>query len=197
MIVDPKWLEALKLPLKVMLSIALSSGVLLLLDHIGAIDLEIFGADVRPLVLILCVVSSVLSMVGIAELLLVPLRERQKRSRLAVRRAVRQKEAEDHQAKTRAHVLARLDHLSGEEIRYVADCLRMGTPSFFTWMYHPPVSLLGGKGLIWTPGGTHPQDHYPYCFHDYVWEALLARKDEFLAKDEEREKAAEQAKRRR
>ena len=45
--------------------------------------------------------------------------------------------------------------------------------------------MLTGKGLVWTPGGAHHMDHYPYSFHDFVWKRLLDRKDEFLAKDDE------------
>jgi hypothetical protein len=51
-----------------------------------------------------------------------------------------------------------------------------------------------GKGLVWTPGGTHHQDYYPFSFHDFVWAVLLERKDEFLAK-EEKHKRAEAAER--
>jgi hypothetical protein len=48
-----------------------------------------------------------------------------------------------------------------------------------------------GKELVWTPGGRHNQHHYPFSFRDFVWEALLARKDEFIARDEERKRAEE------
>ena len=191
---DAKWLEALKLPLKTMLGIALSSGALLLLD------LDVFGEMARPIVIAVCVVSSVLSLVGIVDLLLVPLRERQRQSRLSVRRAVRRKEEEERHVEAEAQVLARLDHLSKEEIRYVADCLHKGTPTFYSWVHSPAASMLMGKELVWTPGGTHHQDHYPFSFYDFVWKALLARKDEFIAKDEEHkrsEEAAKQAERRR
>ena len=200
MLPDAKWLEALKLPLRAMLGIALSSGALLLLDYTGVLDLDVFGPIVRPIVIAVCIVFSVLSLVRIVDLLLVPVRERQRQSRLSTRRAVRRKEEEERRAEAEAQHLARLDHLSKEEIRYVADCLRKGTPSFYTYVHSPPVSMLQGKGLVWTPGGTHHHDHYPFSFHDFVWKALLARKDEFIAMDEEynrAEEAAKQAERRR
>jgi hypothetical protein len=62
-------------------------------------------------------------------------------------------------------------------------------------VHHGPVALLCGKKLAWTPGGQHHQDHYPFTFHDFVWKAMLARKDEFIAKDVEfkRQAAAENA----
>ena len=43
--------------------------------------------------------------------------------------------------------------------------------------------------LVGTPGGTAHQDHYPFYIVDFAWEALQARRDEFLAKDDETESA--------
>ena len=91
--------------------------------------------------------------------------------------------------------IAHLDYLSKEEIAVVARVLRDGSPSFYAYVYSPPVSLLQGKRLIWTPGGPHHQDHYPYSFHDFVWRVLLERKDEFFAKHEEHKRAEEERKR--
>jgi hypothetical protein len=82
-----------------------------------------------------------------------------------------------------------------EEIRYVADALRKNEQSFTAWVHSPYMSNLMAKGLVATPGGTHNQDYYPFYFLDFAWNALLARKDEFIAKDDEhkRRKAAEKA----
>ena len=41
------------------------------------------------------------------------------------------------------------------------------------------------KNLVYTPGGTHHQDHYPFAFHDFVWEVLKQRKEEFIEKAKE------------
>jgi hypothetical protein len=56
-----------------------------------------------------------------------------------------------------------------------------------------------GKGLVYTPGGTHHQDHYPYTIADFAWKVILERKEEILEKDAENRKReeAEDAKRRR
>jgi hypothetical protein len=53
------------------------------------------------------------------------------------------------------------------------------------------------KGLVVSPGGRHHQDHYPYMIADFAWERLLARKEEFIAKDDEnrRREAAEEKER--
>jgi hypothetical protein len=123
-----------------------------------------------------------------------PVRDKQRQSALASRRALRHKEKEEQLTAQRNQIVARLDHLSEEEIRYIADSLRKGSPTFYSYVHSPPVSILRGKGLVWTPGGTHHQDHYPFSFHDFVWEQLLERKDEFLAKDEERKRAKEAGK---
>jgi hypothetical protein len=194
MILDPKWLDALKLPLKATIGIALSSGLLLYLDLRHLLDLGPLGAFTRPILIILSVVFTVLSVVGILDQLLLPLREKRQQSVLAARRAIRRKEEEEQIAAEREQVIARLDHLSKEEIRYVAGCLRNGSPSFYTYVFSPPVSMLQGKQLVWTPGGQHHQDHYPFSFHDSVWKELLARKEEFIAKDDEHKRAEETAK---
>jgi hypothetical protein len=49
--------------------------------------------------------------------------------------------------------------------------------------------------LVGSPGGTANQDHYPYYVVDFVWDALLERRDEFLAKDEENKRREEEEKR--
>lgn len=188
------WLDALKLPLKITIAVAVSSGLLLALDLNGYLDYGEYAALARAVFITLTVVSSVFVVVGIITVLSSPLWQRQRQSALALRRSVRRKEQEDLRAAERVRVLAHLDHLSEEEIWYVADALKKGSPSFLTYVHSPPVSLLGGKGLVWTPGGEHNRNYYPYSFHDFVWEQLLERKDEFLAKHEENERAKREAK---
>jgi hypothetical protein len=46
------------------------------------------------------------------------------------------------------------------------------------------VRNLQAKGFVGSPGGTYHRDHVPYYFGDFVWEALLLRKEEFIAKDD-------------
>jgi hypothetical protein len=191
MIPDAKWLDALKLPLKVTIGVAIASFVLLILDLKGLLDFGQYGAIARLALILLSVVFSILAVVGIVDELLAPVREKRRQSVLAARRAVRRKEHDEQRSAAQREALARLDHLSKEEIRVVADCLRDGSPSFFTYVHHPPVTMLMGKGLVWTPGGQHHQDHYPFSFHDWIWEKLLERKDEFIAKDDEFKKAEE------
>lgn len=188
-----KWLEALNLPLRVMIGLALSSGLLLLLDWFGAVELSSLGAAVRPLITVVCVASTVFSVAGIGDLLLTPWREKQKHSPLSARRAVRQQEQEENRRRSEALALAHLDHLSKEEIHFVARCLREGTTSFYTRVYDPAVTTLRGKGLIWTPGGSHVLNHYHFVFHDFAWNELLRRRDEFIAKDEAHKRSTEAA----
>ena len=88
----------------------------------------------------------------------------------------------------RKAVLTSLDYLSHEEIYFAAKSLRSGTPTFYTYVHSPAVGIMVGKGLVWTTGGQHNRDQYPFSFHDFVWEALLDRKAEFIAKDEERKR---------
>lgn len=192
---DPKWIDALKLPLPVFFALALATSMLLGLNLTGFLDIGPVKDYVRPLLIIVTVGLWSLVIVLTGNELLKPIFEKRKISALETRRAVRRKEEEAEAAEERARVLERLDHLSMEETTYVADCLRKGTPSFFTYVHHGPVTLLCGKKLAWTPGGEHHQDHYPFMFRDFVWKAMLSRKDEFVAKDDEfkRQAAAEKA----
>jgi hypothetical protein len=57
------------------------------------------------------------------------------------------------------------------------------------------ASLLGSKGLIYTPGGTHHQDYYPFVVNDFVWQYLLDNKEDIIAKDEENKRLEEEKKR--
>jgi len=192
---DPKWLDALKLPLRVTAAIAVSSAILLACNLVGLLDLGPLTPYARPALIILPVVFGALSLVAAAEPLIAPLRERQRQSLLAARRASRKKREDEKRAAVEQIVLARLDHLSAEEIHYVADCLRKGTPSFYTYVNSPAVSMMQGKMLVWTPGGTHHQDHYPFSFYDFVWAALLARQAEFTSKDDDHQRAKAEAER--
>ncbi|BAM92881.1 hypothetical protein S58_69150 [Bradyrhizobium oligotrophicum S58] len=194
MVVDPKWLELFKLPLRTALAVAIASCVLLALVFTQILDLGPIGLFALPVLIIAAVVSTAMSVVGIVVALSAPLREKRKQSALEQRRAIRKKEEDERQEQRRVSVLGRLNHLSKEEIDVVAKALRDGSPTFYTYVFSPPVGVMQGKGLVWSPGGTHHQDYYPFSFHDFVWEALLERKDEFIAKDAEHKRAEEERK---
>lgn len=86
-----------------------------------------------------------------------------------------------------ANVLARIDYLSGAELRYVAEALRRNEQSFTAYAESPHVATLKAKGFVHTPGGVYEMD-FPFVFLDFAWKALLARKPELLAKDDENER---------
>jgi hypothetical protein len=56
--------------------------------------------------------------------------QRHRKTLLAHRREIRHEEAQQELAQRQAAALARLDYLSKEEIRYVANCLRKNEQSF-------------------------------------------------------------------
>ncbi len=191
---DPKWLEVFKLPLRTAVAVALATDVLLALVLTHILDLGPLGPIALPVLIILAVVSTALAVVGSVHALLAPFREKHKQSALEQRRAIRRKEQDERREQAQESAIAQLDHLSKEEIAVVVKALRGGSPSFYTYVYSPPVSMLQGKRLVWTPGGSHHQDYYPFSFHDFVWKVLLDRKDEFIAKDEQHKRAEEERK---
>jgi hypothetical protein len=103
-----------------------------------------------------------------------------------LRRADREREAAEHQAA----VLRRLDYLSKDELSIIASCLRKNERTFLTYANSPPVGNMMASGFVGTPGGAYHRDHYPYYFGDFVWEELLRRRDEFIAKDDENKRQA-------
>jgi len=103
---------------------------------------------------------------------------------LARRRELHRAEAKRDLDELQAQVLKRLDYLSKEEVRLVADCLRKNQQSFLAPGFSGHVNNLQAKGFVGSPGGTYHRDHVPYYFGDFVWEALVRRKEEFIAKDD-------------
>jgi hypothetical protein len=195
LIPDAKWLEAFKLPLRVMIGLALACYVLLWLDYTKHIELSIFGNLTKPSVFVLTVVASALAVSGIGAGAYEIFIAKHKRAALAERKEAQKKEAEELSIAKKAAALDRLNYLSPEELRYLADCLRKGNQSFTTWVHSSYASTLAAKGLIYTPGGTHHQDHYPFTIADFAWSELLRRKDEFIARDDENKKKQERPRR--
>lgn len=197
MLPESNWINALKLPTQVMIGLFIASVALLGLDKASVIQLADFGALAKPVVIILIVISGSLSITGIGAFIKDQVVNRKKRSLFAMRQELRAQEKQNQKAEAQATALERVDHLSPKELRYLANCLRDGSQSFYTYVHSPPVSTLMGKGLVYTPGGAHHEDHYPYTIVDFAWKALLDRKEEIISKDEENRKKEEQNKRRR
>ena len=185
---DAKWLDAFKLPLRAMVGVALACCALLWLDIAKHIDLSIFGDLTKPLIVVITVVAGALSVSGICALIYDTVRAKNKRGALAARKNDREKEAEEQSNAAKVVALDSLNYLNFEELRYLADCLRKGNQSFTTWVHSSFASTLVAKGLIYTPGGTHHQDHYPFSITDFAWKELLRRKDEFTARDDANKK---------
>jgi hypothetical protein len=195
---DLRWIaDALKLPGKVIAGLFLFTLLLLAFDFFDLVSLPDLHALARTAVIIAALLFGALCVTAVGAVIAEAVKRRRRPTLVAQRRQIRQKEREQAEAEREAQALARLDYLSAEEIRYVANALRKNEQSFTAYLYSPHLSNLMVKGLVATPGGTHNQDYYPFYFEDFAWKALLARKDEFLAKDEEHKhrQAAEKAER--
>lgn len=185
--IDAKWLDALKLPLKATIAVALASGILLACDLKGWMDLGPLGSFVRPILFVAVVVSAVLSAVNAVDLALAPRRERRHVTLLTARRAVRKREQHDASRECQARAIAWLDSLSRQELHIVVQCLRGKSPTFYSHLQDPAMQTLRSKGLGWTPAGNYNLRQVPFIFHDFAWMAIQGRRDEFLAKDAVRE----------
>jgi hypothetical protein len=190
----PDWLfDALKLPARIIAGLFLGSALILILDNFAVIRLSEIHALAWTLTVIAAVIFGSLSLAAVGGVIYDIIEQRRKPRLLAKRREIRRAEAEKSRVEYESRILKRLDYLSKEEVSYVAACLRKNERSFTAWAHSPHVSNLQAAGLVGTPGGTHDQDHYPFYFVDLAWVALLKRKDEFIAKDDEnkRREAAE------
>jgi hypothetical protein len=190
-------LNALKLPTHVIAGLFLCSLLLLAFDYFSIIDLTEIYSLARPLVIIAAILCGCLTLAVFVGAVYDHWKQRHKKTLLARRREIRHAEEKRNLAEYQTEVLKRLDYLSKEEVRYVANCLRKNEQSFLAYVYSGPLSNMHAKRLVGSPGGAHHQDYYPYYFHDFVWEALLLRKDEFIAKDEANKQQEEAEKRRR
>lgn len=114
---DASWLNALKLPLRAMIGVALAATALLGMDRARFIDLEVFGNLTKPLVVVLCVVATALSVSGLGAVIYDLFLIKHKRGAFSLRRELRRKEAEDQLKEAKETALQRLDYLSSEELR--------------------------------------------------------------------------------
>lgn len=193
--IDSNWINALKLPTKVLTGLFVASVILLIFDKANILALSTFGALAKPATILVCVVSGALSLTSIIAFFIELFSASRKRTLLQQRREIKKAEEQEQIEAQKQRILERISHLSKDELRYLADCLRENSQSFTTYVHSPPASTLMSKDLIYTPGGTHHQDYYPFVVNDFVWEYLLENRDEIIARDEENKRIEEEKKR--
>jgi hypothetical protein len=177
-------LNALKLPTYIIAGLFLAALLLLVFDYFALVNLMEIHPLARPGVIIATIVFGSLSFAAFVGAVYDSWKRRHKITLLARRRELHRAEAKRDLAELQAQVLKRLDYLSKEEVRHVADCLRKNQQSFLASGFSGHVHNLQAKGFVDSPGGTYHRDRVPYSFGDFVWEALLLRKEEFIAKDD-------------
>lgn len=184
MVIDPKWLEFLKLPPKATIVLAMSSTAIIILDKHTGLDLDSIHKLLSPFVFIIAVVSYAMIIATIGEILMRPQIEKRKQSTISLRREIRRNESKKHQNENEQKILLNLDHLSAEEIHHISRCLRKGSPTFYGSKFDPAITMLLGKRLAWSLGGTYSRNNYPFSIHHFVWVKLLERREEFIALDD-------------
>ena len=192
---DANWINALKLPTKVLTGLFIASVLLLVFDKFEILQLSVFGEIAKPIVILVCVLSGALSLTAITSFFIELAGERKKRSLLQQRREMRKAEQEEESIKKKQRVLDRISHLSNEELGCLAGALRENSQSFTTWAHSAAASTLITKGLTYSPGGVHHQDYYPFVINDFVWKHLLENKEEIIGKDDENRRIKEENKR--
>ena len=191
---DSGWLRALKLLSQVVFGLFLASATLLTIDYYEIIQLDQIHALATTTLIQILVIFGSISIAFAASFFTQGHLRRKKRSTLEQRRENCDDEVKKHQRAREEVALRRLDYLSKEEIHYISDCLRKNSQSFQASTHSSFISNMTAKRLIFTPGGAHHRDHYPYSFFDFVWEEILRRKDEFIEKDDAHKEADRQAK---
>lgn len=163
----------------------MASVVLLLLDSLGIISLAAVHV-LLPIAIALVAVASAAFLAG-GEIY-DRYKEHQKTTKLSARRQVRRAEKDATRAEAEAAVLERIDYLSEGELRYIAEALRRGEQTFTAWVSSSHVASLEMKRFIISPAGEYNTSSFPFVFDDFVWKALLARKDDLIAKDDENQR---------
>jgi hypothetical protein len=179
------WLAALKLPGKVVFGMFLFCAALLLLNFFGVVPLSALGPFGWTLVLVALLLFGCLSIGAASSEGYEVWKRHRAEKKVRARQQAKREEHEEARDKCRAEVLKRLDYLSRKEHRVLADQLRKNERSFEGWAYSSAVSNLMAAGLVGSPGGRAHQDYYPYYVVDFVWDALLERREQFLAKDDD------------
>lgn len=180
---DAKWLDALKLPIRLKLAVAAACGALFYLFKSETITVGPLDGLVKALLLIGVVVFLIVVLFDALGWLVQPVAEKRRLSLLAKRRNAIRQEKDEQRERSRAAVLAQLDQLSRWEMKVIAEALEAGSPTFYHYVSSPAVTMLQAKRLVWSPGGPHHQDHYPFSIADFVWDELQKRRDEFLEKE--------------
>lgn len=181
---DSNWINAFKLPTQVMIGLFIACSILLVLNYADLLKLNQFGKLAHPILIVFTIFTGSLSLTGIISFIKDLMSQKIKKTLLAQHRELKIEDSESKRKEAEKRILERLDHLSPKEVYYLADCLREGSQSFYAYVHSPPIATLRGKELVYTPGGTHHEDHYPYTIRDFVWKALLERKDEFIEKSD-------------
>ncbi|WEX77977.1 hypothetical protein PYH37_002821 [Sinorhizobium numidicum] len=187
MMPDVKWLDALKLPTKIMGGLFAFFVIALVFHWFGFVNLTDFGAVVFSAFVLAALLFGCLFLFSAGDVVRLWLAERSDRRRQesAASAAKAEEIAKADAAKKR--ILDNLDHLTSKELQYLATALRKGERSFLAYVHDGDIANMLMKHLIGTPGGEHHQDYYPFTITDFVWEELLNRKEEFLARNDKNE----------
>ncbi len=196
MVPDPKWLDAVKLPLRVVVGIFLGSVALLALNNQNWVPLKDLGAAAHTVIATVAVLTGALTITGAIAILIEACTAKRKRNIFAERQLLKDQRKLQQRLEAEATIIARIEYLSESEIRHLAAALRDKSQSFYTWVHSPAVTTLMEKGLVRTLGGTHHENRYPFTIVDFVWKHLLEIREEILAKDDANRKAEEEKKRR-
>ena len=180
---DPGWIKALELPAKITGGLFLACAAIWSLDNAGTLKLDAVASWLRPAIMIIWVGSgclfgaSLVSDVWVASIAY--LKKRAAAQETAAKQAADIRAIEEH----RKSIIAHLDRLSEKEVYEAAKALKGGSPSFESWAHSTGAGQLLAKGLIYSPPGTYHQEHFPFTFYDFAWEALQERREAILEKD--------------
>ena len=109
--IEANWINALKLPTKVLTGLFIASVILLFFDKAGILELSTFGAIVKPATILLCVVSGALSLTSIISLIIELFGANRKRTLLQQRRELRRAKQEEDNNAQKQKILKRIFYL--------------------------------------------------------------------------------------
>ena len=183
------WVKALELPAKITGGVFIGCLLVYVLDRSGELVLADIGTWVRPVIVLVGILSGCLFFASI-------LSDGWQASVRFWRSHSESRDKEKAETEARERALKHLDQLSEQELYMVCEAIRENSPSFTSWAYISAGAQLVDKGLLIQHQGRFHTDHWPYTFHDFVWEEIEKRQDEFLRAEKAKKAEKEKAKRR-
>lgn len=174
--------KALDLPTRRLLMAFAVFWAIALFDGWGY-SLDEMGSVVRPLIVILATGFGAAGTVALADHAWTFYRAHQRRKANAVLKIAREKEDAEKSATAIHTTLARMARLNTLEQAILRTALYTNAQTVIWHLNDPNASSLVAKNLLVRLPGVHDEDRWPFYVPDFVFDELVAKRDEWLGSE--------------